>query len=35
MVNMKIDYFRKKKINESNLRHVEFKLLMNYPGGAG
>lgn len=36
MVNMKIDYFRKKKkINESNLRHVEFELLTNYLGGAG
>lgn len=34
MVNLKIDYFRK-KINESNLSHGEFELVTDYSGGAG
>ena len=31
---MKIGVFWKEKINESNLRHVEFELLMGYACGA-
>lgn len=34
MVNIKIGVFWKEKINESNLSHVEFELLMGYARGA-